>query len=251
MPQFGGATILTYHSLDDSASVISISAERFERHIRHLANRGYQCLRVSEIVPLLDAGSPLPRKAVAITFDDGYLNNLESAVPILRRYGFSATVFVATGHIGATNCWPNQHRSIPRLRMMNAGDLVEFRAAGMDVGAHTVSHPRLPTLEPRTCRNEIVDSKHHLEDILQERVPLFSYPYGQYDSESLDVVAEHFDGAISNRLGRVSARSNRYALERLNATSGIFRRLPINIVSAREFSVYINLKEAADRLQGT
>ena len=241
--------VLTYHSVDDSGSVISLSKETFEQHVSSLHRWGYRPLRLLDAVRLVRSGQPLPPRHVILTFDDGFRNNLTVAAPILERYGFTATVFVATGFTGASNSWPRQHPSIPELPMMTAAELRRIRAAGIDLGAHTHTHPFLAELEPTEARAEILRSRDELSQHIGEPVPLFSYPYGSFNEYAREVVSEHFEGAISIRLGRMRSDGDLYAIERINATAGLMRALPFRVLACGEFGLFLALKRAKDRLR--
>ena len=235
--------ILTYHSIDRSQSIISASPETFDSHICYLIERGYKNYRLFEIVECLITGNELPKRSFVITFDDGYRNNLHEALPILTKYRCTATIFITTAYVGKANAWPDQHKSIPKFPIMTWEDIRTIRNAGIDIGAHTVNHPHLPHLQTEEdIRNEIVDSQKQLADELGEKIPLFCYPYGQYDARSRSIVTEFFDGAISNWPDRVTAQSDRFALERLNTTSGLFRRLPLSFLAIGSFQGYVQSK---------
>ena len=93
--------ILTYHSIDDSGSPISVSRQSFARHMEFLSDAD---LDVVPLAALVRTRSP-KRDAVALTFDDGFANFMDEAVPHLRAHDFPSTVFVVTGHVGGTNSW--------------------------------------------------------------------------------------------------------------------------------------------------
>ena len=241
--------ILTYHSIDDSGSVISLDESEFEHQIASLRSWGYRSLSLLEAVRRVRAGKALPERHVILTFDDGFRNNLTLAAPILLRYGYSATVFITTAYTGTENSWPRQHESIPRLPRMTAPELREIRSAGIELGAHTHSHPFLAELEPAAARVEIQRSKEELESHLGEAVPLFSYPYGSFHDSAHNAAAELFEGAISIRLGRMRADGDLYAIERINAAGGLMRKLPFGLLATSQFGTYLALKRTRDWLK--
>lgn len=97
--------VLCYHSIDDSNSLVSVTPARFEAQMRLIAALGLRGVSLSDAVAMWQAGERSLRKVVAITFDDGYRNTCETAWPVLQRHGFGATVYLATGYLGATAGW--------------------------------------------------------------------------------------------------------------------------------------------------
>ncbi len=240
----GAVPVLTYHSIDGSGSILSASPGVFASHLRYLTGRGYRSVSLLSVVRALKSGEPLPSRSFVVTFDDAYRNNLREALPILRQFECTATIFVPVNHVGGTNDWPDQHESIPRIPIMTWDEIRTIRAAGVDIGAHTMSHPRLPRVtDSRELEREIITSRDTIREELGEEVPLFSYPYGEYDERARTVVAGAFEGAISNWPDRIRPGSDPYALERLNATSGLFRRLPLSVLEAGSFSGYVQAKK--------
>jgi len=201
--------ILTYHSLDDSGSVISVSPRRFARQMDALAASGVKVVPLAE---LLSTGPP----AVALTFDDGFCNFAEAAAPLLARHGFPATVFLVTDYCGGRNDWPSQWPGIPILPLMDWSTIRELSQHGIDFGAHTATHPNLARLDPAKARDEILGSKKRIEDATGRRVTSFAYPYGAMSETARRAVAEHFAAGCSTRLGWVDAASAPEALERLD-----------------------------------
>ena len=202
--------VLTYHSLDDSDSVISVRPEVFAWQMRRLAAQGYQGLRFDALVDAWVNGTSLPDKAVVITFDDAYMNVAEHAAPVLTELGFSATIFFPNDKAGGYNDWPGQDSSIPRLSIMAWDEARRLSDAGFELAGHTAAHLSLPTLRPDEARREIVDAKHAMEDRIGAPVRTFAYPFGHWDDVSLALVREHYLGACTARLG--GARSDDHHL---------------------------------------
>jgi peptidoglycan/xylan/chitin deacetylase (PgdA/CDA1 family) len=209
--------ILTYHSLDDSQSVISVAPETFRRQMQRLREWGYVGLRLSDLIDAWEGKTTLPAKPVVITFDDGYASVLEHAATILFEVGFKATVFVVTSCCGRENDWPSQPAGIPRLPMLSWSALKELPAAGLEVGAHTMTHPPLTRLSSREAAREIVGSKQTLEDRLARAVDVFAYPYGLQDQRHRDVAAAHFRAACTTHFGKARATDDRHHLRRIDA----------------------------------
>jgi peptidoglycan/xylan/chitin deacetylase (PgdA/CDA1 family) len=219
--------ILTYHSLDDSGSVVSVAPESFRAQMDALARWGYAAIGLGELLDLWDGGAEPERRPVVITFDDGFADLLDYALPVLAEHGFSATVFAVSAYCGSTNDWPSQPAHIPRLPLMTAGQLREMAAGGIEIGAHSVHHVPLDHLGPNEAEEEIVRSGSMLEDATGAAVRTFCYPYGRAGAAVRRTVATHYDGAVSSRLGTADVRCDRHWLPRIEMhylrSPGLFR----------------------------
>ncbi|HKY70074.1 MAG TPA: polysaccharide deacetylase family protein [Gammaproteobacteria bacterium] len=136
-------------------------------------------------LPEVIAGALQDEAIACITFDDGLLDNYENALPILENYGVKASFFIPTGSIGKT------HRAFyGDQKCMSAGQLRELVSLGHEIGAHTVTHPKLTTVPLAQSRQEIAESKSRLEDLVSESVISFAYPKGGYNNEVKQLVRE-------------------------------------------------------------
>ena len=111
--------ILTYHSLDLSGSVLSVAPQQFAEHMAHLAHLGLQGMALREAVAHRNAHGTWPERGVVLTFDDGYANCYEAALPVLRQHGFTATVFLVSGHMGGYNDWEPPLERLGTQPMLN------------------------------------------------------------------------------------------------------------------------------------
>jgi peptidoglycan/xylan/chitin deacetylase (PgdA/CDA1 family) len=153
-----------------------------------LARNGYRVVSVREFISLATHSKRGCKKIVGLTFDDGYENNLSIAIPILHEFGFTATIFVTTEHCGGYNIWCS--RDIPRMKLMNWNQLIDLSQQGMEIGAHTVSHPDLTKLSISESKSEIVTCKQQIEAHLCQPIVSFAYPYGIYNKAVLSLVEE-------------------------------------------------------------
>lgn len=253
-------------------------AQAFERRMRWIMSM-CRVLPLDQAVAMLKEGR-LPAAAAAITFDDGYADNLHVAVPILARLGLTATFFIATGFIDGGRMWNDsiietvracpketldlgslglgrypladwtQKRQaiaalidaikyrpvaervvlteaiaaqagvhLPTNLMMTSDELRAMRAAGMQIGAHTISHPILATLGDDEAKREIAESRRFLEGVLDERVGLFAYPNGKpgvdYRLEQAVLVRGlGFDAAVSTEWGAARSTTDPFQIPR-------------------------------------
>lgn len=204
--------ILTYHSLDDSDSVISVAPRIFAAQMQSLAEARLRVVTLDEILRLLHSGE----SAVAITFDDGFRNLRDHAAPVLARYGFPATIFLVSAHCGRDNGWTNQPAGIVRQPLLDWNEIKTLHAAGMRFGAHSHGHPDLTQLSLAAAEAEMVDSKRAIEAALDEPVDTFAYPYGTCDASTRMLAQRHFRIACGVRLGYASRSSDAMELERLD-----------------------------------
>jgi peptidoglycan/xylan/chitin deacetylase (PgdA/CDA1 family) len=209
--------ILAYHALDESGAVTAVSPDRFRKHLESLARSGYHVVELDRVVDWLTVGRPLPRRAVVVTFDDGYRSVRTEALAELRRREAPATVFLTTGHCGGRNDWPTQPPAVPRQEMLRAEDLRDLHAAGWTVGAHSVTHPHLTALDPAAARREIDESRRWLEELLGGPVRHFAYPYGESDPRLRAHVAKGFASACGTRLAPIRSGDDRYLLPRVDS----------------------------------
>jgi peptidoglycan/xylan/chitin deacetylase (PgdA/CDA1 family) len=175
-----------YHSIsppEGDHDALCTSPERFEAQMLYLKRRNLRGVSMRKLYLAMSAGDA--GGLVGITFDDGYEDFLSAALPTLERLGFSATVFVVAGMLGKENTW--EHRGGPRLplRLLDANGVREISERGIEVGSHTVTHPRLPGLDPETLVHEISDSRQRLGEIVGAPVEGFCYPYGNLDGPAI------------------------------------------------------------------
>ncbi len=154
---------------------------------------------------------------VAITFDDGFSNFIEHALPLLQRYGFPAAVFAVTRYVGRRNDWPKQPAGVPVLPLMSWDDLAGIAGEEITVGAHTLTHPSLWELSPPDMEKEIRGSKLELEERLHKEVQLFSYPYGHWNDAVLKTARKHFAVCCTTELNYVERGCHPWTLPRIDA----------------------------------
>ncbi len=145
-----------------------------------------------------------PDKSVVLTFDDGYANVHEHALPVLVRHGFSATVFVVAGHVGRANDWAQPLHGIGRQTMLSWNQMKDLVDHGVEIGAHTISHTDLTSLEPEAIEREIVGSVEEINSQLSEPVETFAYPFGSFSDEVVAIVGRTFRAACTTVHRRAS-----------------------------------------------
>jgi peptidoglycan/xylan/chitin deacetylase (PgdA/CDA1 family) len=152
---------------------LCVAPDRFRKQLELLLDAGFEFCTVAEIARKAANGSPPPGLA-ALSFDDGMENNVSVLLPILREYGVPATVYVTTGLMGRRNPWMHPRAA---MRMMTLDEVREMAAAGIEIGAHTVTHPDLTTLSEEACRFEVQTSRDVLRREAGQSVETFAYPF--------------------------------------------------------------------------
>ena len=198
--------ILMYHQVDDMPPSgaplrgMTVSPQRFAQHMRFLKTWGFQGLSMRDLEPYLNGS--LSGRVVGITFDDGYANTHANAMPILRQFGYTATCYAVSHHIGGHNQW-DAASGMATKALMDISAWREWVAAGMDVGSHTCDHIDLSQSDEATVRHQIQRSKSELEQMLGTEVRHFCYPYGRFLPEHPDWVQQAgYVSATTTQRGR-------------------------------------------------
>jgi peptidoglycan/xylan/chitin deacetylase (PgdA/CDA1 family) len=303
-------SVLIFHRVQPSQDALfprEVDARQFEQ-ILGWVGRWCNVLPLDQAVTRLKANS-LPARAAAITFDDGYADNHDVALPILQRHGLSATFFIATSFLDGGRMWndtvieavrrcphdsldlrsveglrdatsarwtldapaaraaairailgrikyesPKQRQrladevaqragaTLPTDMMMRSEQVLALHRAGMQIGAHTHTHPILAHLDAPSARDEILRSKTTLEGLLSAPVDLFAYPNGlpgqDYSAESVDIVRQlGFSAAVSTAVGAADSRADPLQLPRFTpwdrTRTRFGLRLAANLMAAR------------------
>lgn len=207
--------ILMYHHIapvpdnlhNPRSANLYVHPDTFAAQMRLLKRLGYQGLSMTNAAPYLQG--KLRGRVIVITLDDGYVNNLTQALPILQQHHFSATCYAVSAAPGGYNHW-NIERTGVREDLMDAAQLREWQAAGMEVGAHTRTHPHLTQCDDRTLREEIHVCRNELEDATGTAIEQFCYPYGDHDDRVVETVRDAgFSDATTTLRGRAKPGGDR------------------------------------------
>jgi peptidoglycan/xylan/chitin deacetylase (PgdA/CDA1 family) len=214
-----GLRILLYHRVADDEDPLSLSPRRFREQMQYLAAEGYRAVGLVEALELLDRGEA-PARTIGLTFDDGFVDVRDEALPILAEHGFRATVFVTTGVTGGQLRFPWYAGHQPPV--LSWDEVAELDRDGtLSFEAHTVSHPSLLAVDDGVARAEIRDSRHELEQRLGRSVSAFAYPAGLYGERVRRLVAEAgYAAAVTCEPGVNLPSSDRFALRRRQIDRG-------------------------------
>ncbi len=179
--------ILMYHGVADVAEdpyQLCVSPSRFAEQMAWLARRGLRGVGIGTLVDAMRAGRQ--RGLVGLTFDDGYVNVLETALPALRRHGFGATAYIISDRLGSTNEWDEG----PTWPLMTGDQVRELAAAGIEIGSHAATHMRLAGASPAQLTAEVSESRTSLAALLGTEIRGFAFPYGSMDAAARRAVRD-------------------------------------------------------------
>ncbi len=218
--------ILMYHSVSCSTNPkfmqFTVSPTHFAEQMAYLHTHDYTPMTVTQLVQ--SAVEHLPEKPVVLTFDDGMSDFFTDALPVLTRYGFSATLYIATAFVNGTCDWLQREGESARP-MMTWEQIAQVQAAGIECGAHSHTHPQLDMLSSSQAQHELITSKNILEEHLGRRVASFAYPYGYYTAITQQLV---------RAAGYTSACAVKHAIHTIGANPLALSRLMVKASTSRE-----------------
>jgi len=196
--------VLNYHKIDNYYHALSIPPEEFEEQMAYLAENGFTTITPDQLMAYLNYDKALPEKPILITFDDGYSDNYTNAYPIMKKYGFTATIFLVTSKIGQEE------------NFMTWDQVRTMQKDGFVFGSHTVTHAALTKVSHEQAMAELINSRKELEQQLGVKSRFFAYPTGAYNIQSEEMVKQAgYRAAFTIRYGQAGVESNPYALERI------------------------------------
>lgn len=231
--------ILLYHKIGKYSETsrfpgLYVTEDNFDRQIKYLKNKGYNFITLSELKALYDyfysdtakdkpditgikAGNILngSLKFVALTFDDGSKSLYAKGLGVMSDNNVRGTVFMVSGLIGGMNEWDIKNGE-QADEMLNLDELKTMVDYGIEIGAHTVTHPHLTEISADESFSEMKSSKSELEKLLKTDINFFAYPYGDYNEEVKELAKKAgFSGACITRTGIVKNNSDFFALKRV------------------------------------
>lgn len=213
VPSWTNVPILMYHHvgmLPSGANAIrtdlTVSPVDFEAHLQFLADNHFQAIHIADLISYWLAGSPLPQKPVLLTFDDGYDDNYGHAFPLLKRFGFTGTFFIVT-----------QKPDVRSDIYMTWEQINQLAEHGMEIGSHTVTHKfKLGRIPAALQLQEIQGSFNAIKTRYPKMPPVFCYPCGSYNVETIEIVHRlGYIAAVTTRPGLSHNFTARYELSRV------------------------------------
>lgn len=203
-----GIPILMYHSIGyEKGNDLRVPKEKFAQQMKYLYNNGYTTLNLRQVYDFFQYDTPIPKKSVVLTFDDGYIDNYLYAYPVLKKYNFNATVFIVTS-------WVNKDKAY-----MNSAQLKEIDKNGFQVESHTAYHDELVTLSKQKQVNTFQKSKKFLENTLNRKIDYIAYPFGKFNKNSIDALKEtKYKMALTIKGSWARKKSGIYSVHRMRIT---------------------------------
>ncbi len=214
----GNATevdVLMYHSISDGPAPTSLRRDTFCAQLDAIAAHGYCTITMSDLADWLRGTRALAARTIALTFDDGFVDFLETAFPELCVRGMTATVFVPVAKLGGREDWPGSLCHAPR-RLLDWEQVAWLASQGIEFGSHGMTHADLTRLAPEALHCEIERSQCELRGRLgRAAARSFAAPYGRTNAAVQQAVSKFYDIAVGTRLARTRRPCDRLAVPRL------------------------------------
>jgi peptidoglycan/xylan/chitin deacetylase (PgdA/CDA1 family) len=235
--------IVTYHAVEGPPSPVCCPPAALEAHLAGLRDAGFAFVSLDHCAAWLRGEQSLAPRSIVVTFDDAYQSVVTTALPILQRYGVPAVMYVIGERIGGDNQWPGQWGSIPRLPLAGASELREWIGAGMTIGSHSWTHPRLNEIDASRLREELDESADRLEQIFGTSISHFAFPYGARGTREIEAVRRRYATAVNAQPGTVDKGDSPHDLCRLDCHDlGVAIRL--NCLEAPWIEPYLSTRRA-------
>lgn len=206
--------ILMYHSVGESSHFVTVRLSEFERQMKYLKDKMHKVVPLKELCRRMAAGESIAG-LVAITFDDGYEDNFKNAFPILKKYGFPATIFLITGKLSV-----GQEES--GLPLLEKDQILEMQRSGLiDFMPHTRTHEKLHRMSFEEAVENIEGSREDVVSLLGTDADILAYPRGRYTPELVRHLKEsRWMAAVTSETGLVRAGDDPYRLKRIPVDAG-------------------------------
>jgi peptidoglycan/xylan/chitin deacetylase (PgdA/CDA1 family) len=236
--------ILTFHSVDDSGSVISYPPARFWALLECLGRAG---LPVVDLDTLLAPGFT---RGVALTFDDGMRSVLQHALPALKAHRVPAHLFLTTGPVGRPEPWPDQPSGIPSFPMLSWAEVERLVAGGVHIENHTHTHPDMRALSVEAMSAECEQSDALIAEHTGRRPRYFAYPFGYFGPAAQDFARARYHGTVTTELRALGEHEDPAALPRLDTFYLKSEEVLLRLASA-PVQAYLSARSVLRTLRGS
>ncbi len=210
-----GHALLTYHHVGPRPRGVRlkglyVTSKLFAEQMAELKAEGFETDAFGTV-----SSNPVRPNRVFLTFDDGFADVFENALPVLQQHGFRSIQFLVADLLGKTSEWQASSGEVPGL-LMDKAQVKDWLNSGQEIGSHTLTHPRLTQVSPSQAREEISGSKKKLEDTFAVAVEHFCYPYGDWNPAVREIVAEvGYKSACITKFGVNTTEADPFALKRI------------------------------------
>ena len=212
--------VLMYHSISSDNNIISVSVTNFKKQMKLMSLLGYKGYSLNKI------NSKTSKKKIIITFDDGYENIFTEAMPILKKFNFSATCFIVNKKIGYFNDWDKNQKNFKKKKLMNKKQINTWINNGFEVGSHTMNHYNLKYLSNDQKKYQILKPKQFFKTNYGINIQSFSYPFGCYNEDCLKILKRNYKFAVTTKRSRYNkGKFNPLEIPRVpvNSNTSIFK----------------------------
>ncbi len=205
------ASVLMYHSIDVNRTFFTVKPEEFARQLNYLGKNKFKVIKLSRLAELVTRGKKID-DYVCLTFDDGYLDNFTNVFPLLKKYNFPATIFLATDFIGRTMT-NSQGVTLPiltieQIKEMTDSGLVEFMP-------HTASHCFLNEVSPEKMEQELTEAREKVRALAGGQADILAYPWGKFNDLVVGYLKKNnWQAAVTVNEGLVDKNSDPFRLKR-------------------------------------
>jgi peptidoglycan/xylan/chitin deacetylase (PgdA/CDA1 family) len=201
--------VITFHSIDDSGSVLSFPTRGFAYFVSALMRNDVPIVTYDKLLTL--------KRGITLTFDDGMQSVRDHALPVLREHGVPAHLFVVSDHVGATNRWPTQPANAPDYKLLNWDGIAACAAGGFTIESHTASHPDLTQVDADEIRRQCLQANNAIRQHIGAAPTLFAYPYGYHDNRVHKAIEGLYAACFTTRLAYLPHAPQSVAVPRLDS----------------------------------
>ena len=213
--------VLMFHNISEvRGEKSSVFYKDFYNQIKYLTNLGYKCINLRNIK------DTEYKKKIVISFDDGYENIYKLAMPILKEFNQKATCFIVKNQIDGFNLWDSNRDDYKQYKLMNLSQIQEWDANGLEIGSHSLDHLKLTDQTSDDKNKQINGPISFFNDKLNNSVQSFSYPFGVYDNECINLLKKNYKYAVTTKHSLYNQKKfSNYEIPRIsiNSSTSLFK----------------------------
>jgi peptidoglycan/xylan/chitin deacetylase (PgdA/CDA1 family) len=236
--------VFTFHSIDDSGSVLSFPAALFDRFLTVLNALN---------IPVVDLNTLLSTEGepgVVLTFDDGMQSVFSNALPIMKKHGVTAHVFITTKAVGTDRLWPDKAGGPLSFNMLSWDEIEQLKLAGISIDAHTQTHPNMRKIGLQQIEDECQGADEELKQRLGVLPEYFAYPFGFHNPVVRGYVRDRYKSAVTTELRYLGNNEDLAALPRVDS---YYFQSPwlLQNMNSLPVKAYLNLRWLLRTFRGT